>query len=265
MGQTYPRGAKFEQPLAFGAVPAGLYHVVLPLFEEGRTNDGAKLKYDSGLGMRIVGVKKILDAKHVADPASLVGMSIYAHNDFVIGPVDGASGELLDPDDWLKNGAGRGGPRFNNMIEAAGIEPGDDVDEICAALEGREVIVHASVEAGTDNGTGGKYPDKNRIVKFYPLSDEARPAARTTATAAAPSRPAAALARPATPAPSASRQVAAGARPAATATAPARPARAAAPKADLILCDICEADGVAPEEAKFSRADFPTHIREMHP
>lgn len=275
-GQAFPRGARFPDPVTFGAVPGlnSLYRVVLPLFEEGRTNDESKLKYDSNLGLRIVGVEKMLDKRYLdehygGDESALVGMSIFAHNDFIIGLLDqpgpvSAGGQLADPDDWTRTGGGRGGPLFNNMIEAAGVE-GDDVDDICAQMEGREVIVAVRIE----KDQSGTYPDKNRLVKFYPVPQEpAKPAPRPAAAAPAPA------ARPA-PAPSAARNVAAAARPAPTpasrpAPAPAaRPAAArpapAATAAQLYPCDICISDGVNEAEAMYPRSEIAKHLREAHP
>lgn len=267
-GQAFPRGARFPDPVTFGAVPGlnSLYRVVLPLFEEGRTNDQSKLKYDSNLGLRIVGVEKMLDKRYLdehygGDESALIGMSIFAHNDFIIGLVDG-DGQLADPDDWTRTGGGRGGPLFNNMIEAAGVE-GDDVDDICAQMEGREVIVAVRIE----RDPAGTYPDKNRLVKFYPVAQEpVKPAPRPAAPAPA--------ARPA-PAPSAARGVAAAARPAPApaprpAAAPAaRPAAArpapAATAAQLYPCDICVSDGVPEAEAMFPRSEIAKHLREAHP
>lgn len=261
MAQTFPRGAKFADPVTFGAVPGlgSLYRVELPRFEEGRTNDQSKLKYSSNLGLRIVAVEKINDQRYLddhfgGDAAALVGMSISAQNDFIIGAVD-ADGQLADPEDWLKTGGGRGGPLFNNMIEASGGVESDDMDEICEALEGRRVIVAVRIEADPNK----VYPDKNRIMKFYPAPELMKPAARPAPAAAA---------RPA-PAPSPSRAVATAARPAAAPARPA-PAPAARPAAKPsgrppVVCEICVSDGVPEAEAQIPALEFSKHLETAHP
>ena len=279
MAQTFPRGARFADPVVFGAVPAGFYRVTLPFFMESRTKSEDKLKYDSNIGLRIEAVKRITDPRYLAekwggDESGLVGMSIFTPNDFIIGLLDSpgpveAGGQLADPDDWLKTGQGRGGPLFNNMIEASMIDATDDADENCALMEGRSAIVQVRVEREPE---GSQYPDKNRIVKFYPVEDE------QPARAAAPPRPVAPAARPAAPvrtAPAPARPVAPVARPAAPAPAPARPAptRAATPPthAELITCDVCELEqrtaGVPYDDggADVPKNQLGKHIREMHP
>jgi hypothetical protein len=268
MPQPYPRGARFPDPVVFGAVPGGLYRVTLPLFVEGRTKAEDKLKYDSSTGLHIEAVERITDQRSLAekwggDPDALIGMSIFTPNDFIIGlldqpgPVD-AGGQLADPDDWLKTGQGRGGPLFNNMIEASGIDATDDADENCALMEGRQVLVQVRVEKDET----GTYPDKNRIVKFFPVKEASKPAPVA--------RPAPAAARPAAvaprPAPTPARPVAPAARPVAPAARPAAPSRVAAPARatePAVVCDVCESEGKGSIEVP--RSGFAKHLREEHP
>lgn len=264
MGQSYPRGAKFGDPLVFGAVPAGFYSVTLPLMAEGRTKAEDKLKYDSSTGFHINAVKKITDKRYLddkwgGDEGALVGMSIFAGNDFIVGlldqpgPVD-AGGQLADPDDWLKS---PGGKLFNNMLESSMVDATDDADENCALMEGREVVVQVRVERDQTE----TYPDKNRIVKFFPIEAE-----RSAPRASAPARPAP-LARPASAA--AARPAPAPARPAAVARPAAAPARPAAPAraaiSNPVTCDVCESEGKTAEESVVERSQFAKHLREVHP
>lgn len=265
MPQVFPRGARFADPITFGAVPEGFYRVTIPFFQEGRRTNETKLCYESNTGFQIIAVEKVtgqryLNEKWSGDADALVGTSIFCNNDFIIGlldqpgPVD-AGGQLADPDDWLKNGGGRGGPRFNNMIEASRIDATDDADENCAAMEGREVIMQVNVDREPE---GSEYADKNRIVKFFPLPEEEKPkpAARPTTPAA---RPAPAAARPAAVARPAA---APAARPAPVRIA-AAPARAAAEA--MVTCDVCESEGKTAEDSAVPRSGFAKHLRETHP
>lgn len=278
MAQAYPRGARFADPVVFGAVPAGFYRVALPLFAESRTKAEDKLKYDSNTGMRIEAAvritdKRYLDEKWAGDEAGLVGMSIFTPNDFIIGLLDSpgpveAGGQLVDPDDWLKVGQGRGGPLFNNMIEASQIEATDDADENCTLMDGREVIVQVRVERDQTE----TYPDKNRIVKFFPVPELDKPVPAAAARAAAPAaRPAPAVARPASAVarPAAAPAARPAAAPVRTATAPAR--TAAAPAEPMVNCDVCETEG-KPGTHTYEeggnlvpRAGFRKHLLEAHP
>lgn len=223
MPQRFPVGTVPTEPQS-AAVPTGPYRVLLPRLQESTTKDGGKLKYTAGIGFQII-------------EGELSGTALLNHaptfNDMVIGAIDN-NGELMDPEDWKK----QGGVLLNNMLHAAGVIEQEDVEAMLDEAEGREVIMTVRVEKDTKNDP--PYPDKNRIVRFYPVPDAAPKIAPKPVPAAQP-RPTLPASRPG----QVSARVAASAAPA---NGPAKPTAAPA-KAEAYPCAECEPRNDIPRRA----------------
>ena len=209
-------------------VPVGPYRT-RPSVTESQSTTG-KLMY--------VGLFRLSDAH-----AEYAGVPLYEN--FVIG--SDQDPDAQDPETWKKSIGAR---RMRQCFTAGGVAPSEDVDDMLDELnaDGHDVMVLNQHEISTNPRTGESGP-RNKIVSFFPVSDDGRrPVAAATAAATAPK----ASPTPLPPKPTPARAVAAGAKPAPS----VRPA-------DGYPCAICKVE--LGTEVLIPRKEYAAHLREIHP
>ena len=140
----------------------------------------------------------------VAGPNGVPGIGMPQFENFVIGTDEDLNAD--DPNTWLKS---RGASRLKQLLKAAQVEIGDDVDECIAQALGQSIVARIIAFTEPDlnrDKTPNEYAGqpRNRIASFHPLGAvETGLAPEAPETARQPARPPARppAARPAAPAP----------------------------------------------------------------